>query len=47
MERKGQKFRECENYTFLDDSANIGKLISDQDTNACNYIDAVMVSMSA
>jgi hypothetical protein len=47
LERKGQKIRKFEIYTFLDDSANIGKLISDQDTNACNYIDAEMVSMSA
>jgi hypothetical protein len=30
----------------LDDSANIGKLISDQDTNACNYIDAKYIRVS-
>jgi hypothetical protein len=47
LERKGKKFREFENYTFSDDSANIGKLISDQDTHACSYFDAEMVSISA
>jgi len=36
LERKGQKFREFQNGTFSEDSANIGKLISDKDKNACN-----------
>jgi len=31
MKRKGQKIREYQNGTFSDDSANIGKLISDKD----------------
>ena len=31
LERKGHKIREYQNGTFSDDSANIGKLISDKD----------------